>query len=134
MICVAGIYNFEFVLNKVSDNLKEKLNNSFLINEEENLHINVVKYIKNCENNPIDQGRVSKELVYYVPLKNLLIFDDFILAIREINDEFQIFIYRKDYISDSPLLFSHIKLNESLKYETAGVYDAKIWYEIMITN
>lgn len=134
IICVAGIYKFKIIIEKIKDNLEYKLKNSFLINEKSNLYMNIIEYIEDCENNTFTQGKVHGELVYQEPLRNLAFAENLIVSVNETNDKYQVLIFNRNYILNGPTVIAAIGLNERLRYEVPGVCDARILYEITITK
>lgn len=134
IICVAHIYKFKIIVEKVKDNLEYRLKNSYLINQKLNLYMNITKFIENCGSNPFTQGIVHKKLVYQESLRNLLCVENLIVSVNEINDKYQVLIFNRNYISNEPEMNSVIELNKIFIYEVPDICDARIWYEISITK
>lgn len=134
LICVASIYKFKIIKETAKDNLEDKLKNSFIINEKSNLYLNIAEFIEDCGDNPFTQGNVHKKLVYQEPLRNLTRVEGLIVSAKKINDKFQVLIFNRNYILYNYNAKNVVGFNEVLKYEDFGVCDARIWYEIIITN
>lgn len=99
-----------------------------------NLYLNVYRYIENCGDDAFTRGKVFAKIMYQELLTDEVNVDYLVVSVKQVNDKYKIMLSDKKSITNKNKACGLIALNEMFMYEVPGVCDARIWYEIFITN